>query len=43
MEHLEELRTRMEKLNKIASHYGIDINKHDENKEESDKLNKDLA
>lgn len=40
---MEELRTRMDKLTKIAEHYGIDISKHEENKEEFEKLNKDLA
>ena len=39
---MEELRQRLEKLNKIADHYGIEIDKHEENKEEFDKLNKDL-
>ena len=33
----------MEKLQTIADHYGIEVDKHEENKEHFDKLNKDLA
>lgn len=33
----------MEKLMKIADHYGIELDKHEENKEEFEKLNKDLS
>jgi hypothetical protein len=40
---LEELKERMSKLTKIAEHYGIEIDKHEENKEQFEKLNKDLA
>jgi hypothetical protein len=33
----------MDKLQSIANHYGIEIDKHEENKEQYEKLNKDLA
>jgi hypothetical protein len=33
----------MDKLNKIAEHYGIEVEKHEENKEQYERLNKDLA
>jgi len=42
-EHLNELRTRMEKLQQIADHYGIEVDKHEENKESYDKLSKELG
>lgn len=42
-EHLEELKTRMEKLVQIAEHYGIEVDKHEENAKEYEKLNKDLS
>lgn len=42
-EHLQELKGRMEKLQQIADHYGIEIDKHEENKESYDKLNKELT
>jgi ABC-type transporter Mla subunit MlaD len=41
-EHLQELKGRMEKLQQIADHYGIEIDKHEENKESYDKLSKEL-
>lgn len=42
-EHLQELKGRMEKLQQIADHYGIEIDKHEENKENYDKLSKELT
>jgi len=42
-EHLEELRQRLEKLQQIADHYGIEVDKHDENAKEAEKLIKDLS
>ena len=42
-EHLEELKQRLEKLQTIAEHYGIEVDKHEENKVEYEKLNKDLV
>jgi hypothetical protein len=32
----------MEKLQQIADHYGIEIDKHEENRENHDKLAKEL-
>ena len=40
---MEELRQRLEKLQSIAEHYGIEVDKHEENKVEYEKLNKDLV
>eukprot|EP00347_Sterkiella_histriomuscorum_P015656 403356196 len=42
LEQLEELKQRFEKLNQIADHYGIEVDKHDQNNKEYEKLNKDL-
>lgn len=42
-EHLAELKQRMEKLLQIADHYGIEVDKHEENKENYDKLSKELS
>ncbi len=39
---MQELKTRMEKLQQIADHYGIEVDKHEENKENFDKLSKEL-
>lgn len=33
----------MEKLNQIAEHYGLEVDKHDDNAKEFEKLNKDLG
>jgi hypothetical protein len=33
----------MEKLLQIADHYGIEVDKHEENKENYDKLSKELS
>lgn len=33
----------MEKLQQIADHYGIEVDKHEENKDAHDKLAKELA
>ena len=33
----------MEKLQQIADHYGIEIDKHEENKENYEKLSKELG
>ena len=40
---MEELKQRLEKLMAIAEHYGIEVDKHEENKVEYEKLNKDLV
>jgi hypothetical protein len=32
----------MEKLQSIAEHYGIDMNRHEENKEQHERLAKEL-
>jgi DNA repair ATPase RecN len=42
-EHLNELKTRMDKLQQIADHYGIEVDRHEENKENFEKLSKELA
>lgn len=41
-DHLQELKGRMEKLQQIADHYGIEIDKHEENKENHEKLSREL-
>lgn len=41
-EHLQELKQRSEKITQIAEHYGIELDKHQENQEEYEKLQKDL-
>ena len=41
-EHLTELKQRSEKISQIADHYGIEIDKHQENQDEFEKLQKDL-
>lgn len=41
-DHLLELRARMDKLQHIADHYGIEVDHHEENKENYEKLSKEL-
>lgn len=42
LEQLDELKTRLDKLNQIAEHYGIEVDKHEQNNKEYERLNKDL-
>ena len=40
---MEELRERQHKLQVIAEHHGIEVDRHEENREQAQKLEKDLA
>ena len=42
IDQLAELRTRLDKLNKIAEHYGVSIEKSKENQAEHKKLTEQL-
>ena len=41
-EHAKELRQRLEKLQQIAEHYGIEVDKHEAHGKEAERLSKDL-
>ena len=40
---MNELKVRMDKLQHIADHYGIEVDHHEENKENYEKLSKELV
>ena len=40
---MQELKQRMDKLQQIADHYGIEVDKHEENKDAHERLSKELS
>lgn len=42
VDHLDELKQRSDKLTQIAEHYGIEVDKHQENQEQYEQLNKEF-